>query len=98
MEVIGKLLRSSTLRLPAARLPDFSWSMIPKPEKMYQMNTKCPKWSQSIPNGHKVSKMSVKYSKGIKISIFSNLSPYKIYPKWDFWLENKPSGNPEFAA
>jgi hypothetical protein len=22
-------------------LPDFSWYMIPKPEKMYKMNTKC---------------------------------------------------------
>jgi hypothetical protein len=20
--------------------------------------------------------------------------PYKIYPNWDFWFENKPSGNP----
>jgi hypothetical protein len=26
-------------------LPDFSWCMMPKPEKMYQMNTKCTKWS-----------------------------------------------------
>jgi hypothetical protein len=26
-------------------LPDFSWYMIPKPEKMYQMNSKCTKWS-----------------------------------------------------
>jgi hypothetical protein len=26
-------------------LPDFSWCRIPKPEKMYQMNTKCTKWS-----------------------------------------------------
>jgi hypothetical protein len=24
-------------------LPDFSWYMIPKPEKMYQINTKCTK-------------------------------------------------------
>jgi hypothetical protein len=24
-------------------LPDFSWYMIPKPEKMYQMNTECTK-------------------------------------------------------
>jgi hypothetical protein len=28
-----------------AGLPDFSWYMIPKPEKMYQMNKKCTKWS-----------------------------------------------------
>jgi hypothetical protein len=26
-------------------LPDFYWYMIPKPEKMYQMNTKCTKRS-----------------------------------------------------
>jgi hypothetical protein len=24
-----------------------------------------------------------------------NERPSKIYPNWDFWLENKPSGNPE---
>jgi hypothetical protein len=26
-----------------AGLPDFSWCTIPKPDKMYQMNTKCTK-------------------------------------------------------
>jgi hypothetical protein len=26
-------------------LPHFSWHMIPKPDKMYQRNTKCTKWS-----------------------------------------------------
>jgi hypothetical protein len=25
---------------------------------------------------------------------FSIPSPSKIYPNWDFWFENKPSGNP----
>jgi hypothetical protein len=34
-----------------ARLSDFSWCMVPKPEKMY------------VPNGQKISRMSVKYSK-----------------------------------
>jgi hypothetical protein len=28
-----------------AGLPDFSLYMIPKPEKMHQINTKCTKWS-----------------------------------------------------
>jgi hypothetical protein len=28
---------------------------------------------------------------GIK---YINLRPSKIYPNWDFWFENKPSGNP----
>jgi hypothetical protein len=23
---------------------------------------------------------------------------FLIYPNWDFWFENKPSGNPEFVA
>jgi hypothetical protein len=36
-------------KLPAG-LPDFSWDMIPKTEKNYQMNTKCTKWSWNIPN------------------------------------------------
>jgi hypothetical protein len=26
-------------------LPDFYWCLTPKQEKMYQMNTKCSKWS-----------------------------------------------------
>jgi hypothetical protein len=59
-----------------------------KQEKIYQMNTKCTKWSQIIP-------MSVRYSKWPQnILTFSNLRPSKIYPNWDFWFGNKPSGNP----
>jgi hypothetical protein len=39
--------------------------------------------------------MSVKYSKwALNKSTFSNLRLSKIYPIWDFWFENKPSGNP----
>jgi hypothetical protein len=26
----------------------------------------------------------------------SNLRPSKIYSNWDFWFENKPSGNPTY--
>jgi hypothetical protein len=52
------------------------------------MNIKCTKWP-------KIPPMSVKYSKWPKnISTFSNLGVSKIYPKWDFWFEKKPSGNP----
>jgi hypothetical protein len=69
--------------------------MIPKPGKMYQMNTKCTEWSENIPNVCKISQMSVKYSKWPKnMSTCSNLRPSKIYPNWDFWFEKKPSGNP----
>jgi hypothetical protein len=49
-------------------LPDFSWCMIPKLEKMYKMYrmvTKCTEWSQNIPNIHKIFQMAIKY-----ISIF----------------------------
>jgi hypothetical protein len=38
-------------------LPDFSRYMIPKPEKMYQMNTKCTKWS----NIRKIFQMALNY-------------------------------------
>jgi hypothetical protein len=40
----------------APGLPDFCWYVIPKPEK-------CTKSTQNIPNGHKISQMSLKYSK-----------------------------------
>jgi hypothetical protein len=35
--------------------------MIPKPEKMYQMNTKCTKWSYYLPNVRKLFQMALKY-------------------------------------
>jgi hypothetical protein len=37
-------------------LPDFSWYMIPKPEKMYQL-------IKNAPNGHKISQIFREYSK-----------------------------------
>jgi hypothetical protein len=44
---IGQRSRCSKLNFPVgtAGLPDFSGCVIPKPEKMYQINTKCTKWS-----------------------------------------------------
>jgi hypothetical protein len=51
---------------------------------------KCTKLTENVPNGHKISPMSVKYYKWpLKIS-----RPTEIYPNGDFWFENKPSGNP----
>jgi hypothetical protein len=39
--------------------------------------------------------MPVPYSKWPQnIQIFTSSSPSKIYPNFDFWFENKPSGNP----
>jgi hypothetical protein len=65
--------------------------MIPKSEK-------CTQLTEKVPNGHipNVLKMfQMEYRKWPKnISTFSNLRPSKNYPKWDFWFENKPSGNP----
>jgi hypothetical protein len=52
-----------------------------KTGKMYQMNTKCTKWSKKFPSPQ-------------NISAFFNLRPSKIYPNWGFWFEKKPSGNP----
>jgi hypothetical protein len=63
--------------------------MIPKPEKMYQMNA-------NVPNGHKISQISIKcYRWAQNKSTFFNIRHSKISPNWDFWLENKPSGNPD---
>jgi hypothetical protein len=52
-------------------------------------------WTQNVPNGHKIPQISVQYSNWpLNILTFSNLRHSKIYPNWDFWFENKPSGNP----
>jgi hypothetical protein len=84
---IGKVVVAPAER-PEPGLPDFSWYVIPKPYK----STKC---TQNVPNGHELSQMSLKYSKWpSNILTISNLRPYKIFPNWDFWFENKPSGNP----
>jgi NADH:ubiquinone oxidoreductase subunit len=41
------------------------------------------KWPE---NGGEINQMGIKYIGAAR--------PSKIYPNWDFWLENKPSGNP----
>jgi hypothetical protein len=65
----------------------------------YQNPGKCTKWTQNVPNGHKISQTSLKYSKWpYNILAFSNLRVSKIYPNWDFWFENKPSGNPGLSG
>jgi hypothetical protein len=54
-------------RLRVLGLPDFSWYMVPKPEK-------CTKSTQNVPNGYKITQISLKYSKWPQnISTFSNL-------------------------
>jgi hypothetical protein len=40
--------------------------------------------------------MAIKYTKWpLRIPAFSILRASKINPNWDFWFENKPSGNPD---
>jgi hypothetical protein len=46
------------------------------------MVIKYPKSRESIPNGHEMYKHFPIY-----------VRPSKINPNWDFWFENKPSGN-----
>jgi hypothetical protein len=56
---------------------------------------KYTKLPQTIRKGHKLYQMAVNYSKWSKT--ITNLCiprPSKFYQNWDFWFENKPSGNP----
>jgi hypothetical protein len=40
--------------------------------------------------------MAVNYTKWPKnIPTFSIPRPSKLYPNWEFWSKNKPSGNPD---
>jgi hypothetical protein len=59
-----------------------------KTVKMYQINTKCTKWSLNIPNVHKIFQMSITYNN------ISCLSGPGFFPNCGFWFENKLSGNP----
>jgi hypothetical protein len=50
---------------------------------------------KNIPNGRKIYQMATKYTKwpqDIPTSPIVRFS--RIYPNWDFWFENTPSGNP----
>jgi hypothetical protein len=59
--------------LDGPELPDFSWYMIPKPEKMYQMNTKCTKWSQNTLNIHKIFQIAIQYINVFQSKALQNL-------------------------
>jgi hypothetical protein len=56
------------------------------------MTTKYTKWSQNIPNGSKMDQLAIKFTN------ICHCKTLKIYPNWDFWFENIPSGNPVGAA
>jgi hypothetical protein len=50
---------------------------------------------RKISNGHKIYQMAVKLTKWpLNIPTSSIAKPSIIYPNWDFWFENKPSGIP----
>jgi hypothetical protein len=53
------------------------------------MNTKCTKWSLNIPNGRKISQMTINY-----LNIFQSKSTPKFSQVGIFGLKNKLSGNP----
>jgi hypothetical protein len=42
-----------------------------------------------MPDGYKVDQMAIKYTNIFHRKTLQNL------PDWCFWLENKPSGNPD---
>jgi hypothetical protein len=59
------------------------------------------KTGKNVPNDHKLYQTIIKYSKArkifqmaIKYSIVFESKDLQNLPKWDFWFENKPSGNP----
>jgi hypothetical protein len=76
----------------ASGLPDFFSAHHTKTGKIYQMATKCTKWSLNIPFGSKINKMA------LKIPTFFIARPSKIYPNLDFLFENIPSGNTAMLA
>jgi hypothetical protein len=67
-------------------LPDFYWHKISKWANIPKMTTKYTKWPYV--NGSKIDQMVIKFA-----NIFKTRHS-KIYPNWDLWFENKPSGNP----
>jgi hypothetical protein len=70
-------------------LPGFSLYNIPKREKYTKRTENTPNDHNTyIPNGRKQTKGPY----NIPTLSISRLS--KIYPKFGFWFENKPSGNP----
>jgi hypothetical protein len=59
--------------LPQVGLPDFSWYMIPKPEKMYQGEHKLYQMVKNVPNVCKIFQRAIKY-----INIFQSKALQKL--------------------
>jgi hypothetical protein len=45
-------------------------------------------------NGQNIRNYRKIYQMAVNIPTLSITRPSKIYPNWDFWFENIPSGNP----
>jgi hypothetical protein len=57
-------------------------------------STQYTKIGENIANYHNIAKWPYNQPNDRKIfRYFSFQRPFKIYPNWDFWFENKPSGN-----
>jgi hypothetical protein len=54
---------------------------------------------ENIPNGHKIYQWLENWPSGHKIHITASsiARPFKIFPNWDLWHENIPSGNPAYV-
>jgi hypothetical protein len=49
--------------------------------------------TRKLPNAHKIYTVVIKYSKWPEyITAFFIPRSSKLYPKWEFWSEKKPSG------
>jgi hypothetical protein len=60
--------------------------------KIYQTATKFTKPPQNLPICRKKCLIAIKYT---NIFDYVPTRTFKMYPKWDFWFENTPSGNPD---
>jgi hypothetical protein len=57
---------------------------IPSDHKLYQIAIKYTTWPKTVPSGHKI------------FQHFPFQRTSQMYPIWDFWYENEPSGSPAF--
>jgi hypothetical protein len=75
-----------------AGLPDFSCYIIPKLEKMYQINTKCTKWSYNIPNVQRIFQMAMKCINIFQTKAFQN------WPKLGFLVWKQTNWQPTLVS
>jgi hypothetical protein len=73
-------------------LPDFSSYKIPKREKIYQISTNYTNCPWNLTKDRKMDQVSINLYQHLPLQ-----DPPKFTQIWDFWFENKPSGNPGHA-